>query len=131
MQPDTEISIALASGVMAYGAFQMALPSTADIRSLEPNNADIQSSAKVAAWTAATGVSLIALLAQSPAVFTVGGAVVVATYWTAVHADKVSPVSGSATSAAPKPAKGAEGVVGDQVATSQQMPTTPVYGVAV
>ena len=35
MKPDAEVTIALATSVMAYGAYQMALPTTADIRSLE------------------------------------------------------------------------------------------------
>lgn len=131
MKPDAEISIALATSVMAYGAYQMALPSTADIRSLEPNNKDIQSSERTAAWIAAGGVSLVALLTKSPAVFTLGGATVIAASWTARHADQVSNVTKRAAAAVPLPASGPEGVVGDDVASVQQLPTTPVYGVAV
>lgn len=131
MKPESEISIALATGVMAYGTFQMALPSTADIRSLEPNNADIQSAERVASWTAATLVALIALLTKSPAVFTVGESVVVASAWTTRHADKVDTLTHKAAGFVPQPATGPEGVVGDQVASVQQLPTTPVYGVAV
>ena len=131
MKPESEISIALATGVMAYGAFQMALPSAADIRSLEANNADIQAAERVASWTSATLVALIALLTKSPAVFTVGESVVVASAWTARHADQVSTLSKRASSLVPNPATGPEGVVGDTVAVAQQMPSTPVYGVAV
>lgn len=131
MKPESEVSIALATGVMAYGAYQLALPSIADIRSLEPRNRDIQAAERVAAWTAAGLVSLVALLTKSPAVFTVGGATVVVSSWTARHADQVSAVSKRAASMVPAPAAGPEGVVGDQVATVQQLPTTPVYGVAV
>ena len=131
MKPDTEMSIALAASVMAYGAYQLALPSAADIRSLEPNNKDIQSAERVAAWTAATLVSLVALMTKSPAVFTLGGATVIASSWTTRHADQVSNVSHKASAMVPAPATGPEGVVGDQVAASQNLPTTPVYGVAV
>ncbi|NUR38812.1 MAG: hypothetical protein HOV73_01830 [Streptomyces sp.] len=131
MKPDTEVSIALATSVMAYGAYQMALPSTADIRSLEPNNRDIQSSERIAAWTAAGLVSLVALVTKSPAVFSLGGLVVIGASWTTRHADQVSNVTKRAASVVPLPAAGPEGVVGDEVAASQQMPTTPVYGVAV
>lgn len=131
MKPDAEISIALATGVMAYGAYQMALPSTADIRSLEPNNKDIQSSERVAAWTAAGLVGLVALVTKSPAVFSVGGLVVITSSWTARHADQVSNVTKRASAAVPLPATGSGGVVGDDVATVQQLPTTPMYGVAV
>jgi len=131
MKPESEVSIALATSVMAYGAYQLALPSVADIRSLEPGNADIQGAERTAAWVAAAGVSLVALLTKSPAVFTLGGATVVAASWMTRHADRVSSVSGKAASLIPAPAKGSEGVVGDQTATVQQLPTTPVYGVAV
>lgn len=131
MKPDTEVSIGLATAVMAYGAYQIALPSTADIRSLEPNNRDIQAAERVAAWTAAVGVSAVALMLKSPPVFILGGATVVAASWTTRHADQVSTVTKKASSILPAPAAGPEGVVGDQVAASQQMPTTPVYGVAV
>jgi hypothetical protein len=131
MKPDAEVSIALATGVMAYGAYQLALPSMADIRSLEPNNKDIQSSERVAAWTAAGLVSLVALLTKSPAVFSVGGLVVIASSWTTKHADKVSNVTKKASAMVPNPAMGSEGVVGDQVAAAQQLPSTPLYGVAV
>lgn len=131
MKPDTEVSIALATGVMAYGAYQLALPSMADIRSLEPNNRDIQSSERVAAWTAAVLVSAVALLTKSPAVFSLGGLVVIGSSWTTRHADKVSNVTKKASAMVPNPATGTEGVVGDQVAAAQQIPTTPLYGVAV
>lgn len=131
LKPDAEISIALATSVMAYGAYQMALPSTADIRSLEPNNADIQGSERVAAWVAAGMVSLVSLLTKSPSVFILGGGTVIAASWMTRHADQVSTVSKKAASMVPAPATGPEGVVGDQVAAAAQVPSTPLYGVAV
>lgn len=131
LKPDAEISIALATGVMAYASYQVALPAVADIRSLEPNNRDIQSAERVAAWTAAGLVSLVALMTGSPSVFILGGGVVIASSWTARHADQVSTISKKAGSLVPAPAAGPEGVVGDSVASVQQLPTTPVYGVAV
>lgn len=131
LKPDAEVSIALATGVMAYASYQVALPAVADIRSLEPNNRDVQSAERVAAWTAAGLVSLIALVTKSPSVFIVGGGVVIATSWTARHADQVSTVTQKVGHAIPAPASGPEGVVGDEVASVQQLPTTPMYGVAV
>lgn len=131
MKPDTEVSIALATSVMAYGAYQMALPSTADIRSLEPGNKDIQAAERTAAWVAAAGVSFVALITKSPSVFVLGGATVIASSWMARHADAVSNVSKKAGSLIPAPAQGSAGVVGDDVAATQQLPTTPMYGVAV
>jgi hypothetical protein len=131
MKPDAEVSIALATSVMAYGAYQLALPSAADIRSMEPGNQDIQAAERVAAWVAAGGVALVALLTKSPAVFILGGSTVVASSWMARHADQVDSLTHKATGLMPAPAKGPEGVVGDKVAAVQQLPVTPVYGVAV
>lgn len=131
LKADSEISIALATGVLAYGSYQMALPSMADVRSLEKNNADIQGAERTAAWMAAALVSGVALLTKSPAVFTVGGAVVIAASWTTRHADAVDTVSKRAASFVPAPAMGAEGPVGDQVVSSQSASVTPIYGVAV
>lgn len=131
LKPDAEISIALATGVMAFATYQVALPPVADIRSLEPNNKDIQGSERLAAWTAAGLVSLVALLTKSPSVFTVGGLVVIVSSWSARHADQVSTVSKKAGTLVPLPAAGPEGVVGDDVAMAQQASTLPMYGVAV
>lgn len=132
MKAEVEVPIALATAVMAYGAYQVALPSTADIRSLEPNNADIQGSERVAAWTAAGLVSVVALVTKSPAVFSLGGLVVIGASWSTRHADQVSNVTKRASSLLPAAtATGTEGVVGDKVESSQQMATTPLYGVAV
>lgn len=131
LKPDAEVSIALATSVMAYGAFQMALPSSADVRSLEPGNADIQGAERTAAWVAGGMVSFVALITKSPNVFILGGATVIAASWMTRYADQVSAVSHKAGSLIPAFATGTEGVVGDKVEASQQMPTTPVYGVAV
>ena len=131
LKPDAEVSIALATSVMAYGAYQMALPPVADIRTLEPNNRDVQGSERTAAWIAAGMVSLVSLLTKSPSVFILGGGTVIAASWMTRHADQVSPRTKSATGGAVALATGTEGVVGDSVAAAQSLPTTPVYGVAV
>lgn len=131
LKPDAEITIAAATAALAYGAYQMALPSTADIRSLEPNNADIQASERVAAFVAAGVVGFVALITKSPTVFSLGGLTIIGASWTTRHADRVSTVSKKASSLIPAVASGTEGVVGDDVASVQQLPTTPMYGVAV
>ncbi|MFJ2307656.1 hypothetical protein [Streptomyces sp. NPDC087787] len=132
MKPETEVSMALATSIMAYGAYQMALPSTADVRSLEPGNADIASAEKTAAWIAAGGVALVSILTKSPAVFTLGGLTIIGASWTTRHANAVSNISKRAGSMLPAPATGKDGgIVGDEVAVAQQLPVTPMYGVAV
>lgn len=131
LKADSEVSIALATGVLAYGSYQMALPTVADVRSLEKNNADIQGSERVAAWVSAGLVSLVSLITKSPSVFVVGGAVVIAASWMTRHADQVDTVSKRAAQFVPAPAMGSEGVVGDEVVATQSAPVMPIYGVAV
>lgn len=131
LKPDAEITIALATSAMAYGTYQFFLPPVADIRSLEPNNADIQGSERTAAWVAAGFVALVSLVTKSPSVFILGGGTIVGASWSAKHADQVSTVSKKASSLVPAPATGPMGVVGDDVSASQQLAATPMYGVAV
>lgn len=131
LKADSEVPIALATAVLAYGSYQYALPSVADIRSLEKGNADVQGAERVAAWVSAGLVSFVALITKSPSVFVLGGSTVIAASWMTRHADQVDAISSKAGSLVPAPAQGPSGVVGDQVVQSQQMPVTPVYGVAV
>lgn len=131
LKPDAEVTIALATSAMAYGAYQMFLPSVADIRSLEKNNADIQAAERTAAWIAAGMVGAVALITHSPTVFILGGGTIIGTSWAARHADQVDAISHKAGAAVPAPAMGSAGVVGDEVSASQQAATTPAYGVLV
>jgi hypothetical protein len=131
LKADAEVSIALATAALAYGAYQVALPSIADVRSLEKGNADIQASERTAAWVSAGLVSFVALITKSPNVFILGGATVIAASWMTRHADQVDAVQHKAASFVPAPAQGPEGVVGDKVVEAQMAPVTPIYGVAV
>jgi hypothetical protein len=132
LKADSEISIALAVGVLAYGSYTMALPNVADVRSLESNNADVQGAERAAAWVSAVLVSAVSLITKSPSVFVVGGSVVIASSWMTRHADQVDTVTKKASSYLPSPASGPMGVVGDEVtSTSSQSTVTPQYGVSV
>lgn len=131
LKPPEEITIAVAVSAMAYASYQFFLPSVADVRSLEPGNKDIQSAERTATVLAAGFVGLVSLIAKSPSVFMLGGGTVIAAAWSHRHADQVSAVSKKASSMVPQPATGTEGVVGDDVAGSQQLASTPMYGVAV
>lgn len=133
LKADSEVSIALATGALAYGAYQIALPNVADVRSLAPGNADISGSERTAAWISAVLVAGVALITKSPVVFTVGGSVVIGASWMHRHANAVNTVTKKATGAASSMATSSEtgSPVGDQVLVSQNAPATPMYGVAV
>jgi hypothetical protein len=91
------MGIALTTGVMAFGIYQIQLPPAVDVRTVEAGDADVQSSERAATWMAATAVSGIALLSKSSEVFIVGGLVVVGMAWMYRHADAVNPITKKAT----------------------------------
>jgi len=91
---ETSVLAGLATGTLVYGIYQAALPTQADIRSLESNNSDISKSEKVAAWTSAAVVSAVSLIAKDPTIFVIGGSVMVALSWMNRHANAVAPSMG-------------------------------------
>lgn len=93
LKPEISIMAALATGGVVYGIFQTSLPSVSDVRTVEAQNVDIESAERGAAWEAAAVVSAISLIAKDPAIFIVGGAMVVILAWKYRHADMVSPIT--------------------------------------
>jgi hypothetical protein len=81
----------VAVGALVYGTYQMSLPSVADVRSLESNNADVAKAEKVAAWTSAAVVSGVSLIARDPTIFVIGGTIMIAISWASRHANAVTP----------------------------------------
>lgn len=112
--PEGKLGLALTSGVLVYGIFQIQMPAATDVRLAESGQADVQSAERAATWMSAVVVSGIALAAKSPEVFSVGGLFVVGLAWTYRHADMVNPITKKATST----------VTADQIAQAQ-MPSAP------
>lgn len=92
--PEASLGTALGVAALSYGVFQHNLPNMADIRTCEAGNSTIHGSAKNAAWTSAAVVSAVALISKDPTIFTLGGAFVLALYWTCQHANHQSPLTG-------------------------------------
>lgn len=114
LTPEGKMGLALTTGVMVFGTFQLFMPSTTDVRTVEAGNADVQSAERAATWTAAVLVSGIALMTKSPEVFTVGGVITVGMAWGYRHADQVSPITKKAT-----------GFFTAESAAKAQMPAAP------
>jgi hypothetical protein len=91
LKPDVSIPVALATGALVYGVYNLALPSIADVRTSAENHPDVSSANKGAAWTSAVAVSGIALISRDMNVFIVGGGMVLALTWWYNHADMVIP----------------------------------------
>ena len=91
LKPDVSIPVALATGALVYGVYNLALPSVADVRTSAENHPDVSSANKAAAWTSAAAVAGIALISRDMNVFIVGGGMTLVLTWWYVHADAVIP----------------------------------------
>lgn len=94
LKAEVSLPIALATGAVVYGIFQVRMPPVAETRVTMPGNQHLSASRKTATWTAAAVVAGISLLAADPAIFIVGGAMVVAEDFIQRHANAVHPQTG-------------------------------------
>ncbi len=92
-----KLGLALATGALVYGVYQIQMPRTIDLRTMEPGNEDAQGTEKAATWTAAAAVAGISLVSKSPEVFVVGGLMTIVLAWTYRHADAVNPYTKKVT----------------------------------
>jgi hypothetical protein len=97
LKPEISLGVGLATAAVVWSVYQNATPTIADIRTGPPGDATIDSSRKMASWTAAGIVAGISLLAKDPTVFILGGSMVVALDWWHRHANEVNPDTGRAT----------------------------------
>lgn len=96
LKPEVSITTGLAVGALVWTIYNRALPADVDMRVAAPNDTDIESSRKKAAYTAAAAVAAVSLIAQDATVFILGGSMVVAVDWWARHANAVNPELGKA-----------------------------------
>ena len=95
LKPSEEIQVAALSAAVVYGIFQINAPNLADVRNARPGNSQVHGSVKTAAWTATAVVAGLAILAKSPTIFVVGGAMTVIESWKFYHANVLNPATGS------------------------------------
>lgn len=96
LKPDQSIVGTLAVMTATYAIYSNALPPIADIRTAQPQNQDIDSAERSAAWLSAGVVAGISLLAKDPTIFILGGATVIGLSWWYRHANMVNPELGKA-----------------------------------
>lgn len=97
LKAETSLFVGLTTATIVYGIYQGALPTLADVRTVEPNNTDLQSAEKTATWTAAAVVAGVSLLARDATVFIMGGTMLVALSWLHRYSDQVNPLTKRAT----------------------------------
>lgn len=94
LKPEISLPVALATGAMVYGIYQVALPTIADARSIEADNEDLRQSENTALWIAVAISAGVALVAEDPTPFWFGGGVAVALSWWHRHARNIDPNTG-------------------------------------
>jgi hypothetical protein len=96
LKPEVSITTGLAVAALVWTIYNRALPADVDMRVASPNDADVESSRRKAAYTAAAVVSGVSLIAKDATVFILGGSMVVAVDWWTRHANAVNPELGKA-----------------------------------
>ncbi len=96
LKPEVSVGMGLATATVVFAIYNQALPSQADVRSLDSHNGDIATSEKMAAWAAAGAVAGISLLTQDATVFVIGGTMVLALSWWHRYSNAVNPLTGRA-----------------------------------
>lgn len=96
LKRETSLGIGLATAALVWGIYQTALPSQADMRVGQPNDADAAAVERTASWTAAAVVSGISLISKDPTVFVLGGSMVIVLAWWYRHSNTYNASLGSA-----------------------------------
>jgi hypothetical protein len=94
LKAEVSLPIALATGAVVYGIFQMQLPPTAVVKATMPNNQHLESSRRTATVVSLAVAGGISLMAKDPSIFVVGGTIAVVMDFIHRHADAVQPQTG-------------------------------------
>ena len=92
--PGSGVALGLGELVAVYLIYNSQLPSGADIRAGNPNNTDIESSRKSAAWKSAALIGLVFLLTRDLNSFIVSGAGLTGIDYATKHHNAINPSSG-------------------------------------
>jgi hypothetical protein len=91
LKPEASVVTGLATAALVIAVYSKALPSSVDVRVGAPQDPDIDSARKQAAWTSAGAVAAVALIAQDATVFTLGGLMVIGMDWWTRHSNLNNP----------------------------------------
>lgn len=81
LKPSDELVVGGLSATIVYAIFAINAPNLADVRYDQPGNMNTYKSVNTATWTATAVVASLSLLAKSPTVFIIGGAMILAETW--------------------------------------------------
>jgi hypothetical protein len=81
LKPSDEMVITATAVALVYAIFNGNTPNLADIRADEKSNMNTHAAVKMAIITSVAAVGSLSLIAKSPTVFTVGGAMILFEGW--------------------------------------------------
>lgn len=81
LKPSDELIVGATSITLVLAIFSTNTPNLADVRADKQNNVNTHKSVKMAAITATAAVGSLSLLAKSPTVFVLGGAMILFETW--------------------------------------------------
>jgi hypothetical protein len=96
LKAEVSVPVALATGAVVVGTYQMLSPSMADVRTVPPGtpgDAHLASSERTALLVAVGIAGGISLIAKDPVPFWVGGGIAVALSWIHRYARTVDPMT--------------------------------------
>ncbi len=96
LKPEVSLPIALTTGAVVVAVHQMAAPSMADVRTIDPNNRDVMAAEKQATWFSLGIVGGISLITKDINVFIIGGTIAVAAAWWKRYSNAYNPSTGMA-----------------------------------
>jgi|SRR5215831_3362418 len=94
LQPDSATSVGILTAVGVYLIYNNALPNTADVRLAPPNNSDVESARKAAAWKSAGLITLVFLVARDLNSYIISGGALVGIDYLYKHANAIQPTTG-------------------------------------
>jgi hypothetical protein len=96
LKPEISIPIALTTGAVVIAVHQMAAPSIADVRTIDPSNRDVNAAERQATWFSLGIVGGISLITKDINVFIIGGTIAVVSAWWKRYSNAFNPGTGMA-----------------------------------
>jgi hypothetical protein len=101
LQPDTATEVGILTAVGVYLIYNNALPSMADVRLAPPNNEDVDSARKSAAWKSAILITAVFLVARDLNSYIISGVALVGIDYMYKHHNAIQPATGQLETGGP------------------------------
>lgn len=94
LRPDSAIMVGVLTSVGVYLIYNNALPNLTDIRSAPPNDSDVESERKAAAWKSAALLGVVFLVSHDLNSYIISGVALAGIDYMHKHANGIHPATG-------------------------------------